>query len=191
MRSQTRFLMSKATVRILPQMTIFVYSYCLCLLNSYYSYGIIGISKEVVLMRISTKGRYALQIMVDLAQHYGDNYISLKDVAERQGVSLKYLEAIAATLNKAGFIMSSRGKTGGYRLSRPASGYTVGSILKLAEGSLAPVSCLYEGSEPCSRSDICFTLPMWQELDRIVDNYLESVTIEDLVEGNCKKSDNQ
>ena len=159
-------------------------------MNSYYSYGIIGISKEVVLMRVSTKGRYALQIMIDLAQHYGDTYISLKDVAERQGVSLKYLEAIAATLNKAGFIMSSRGKSGGYRLARPAGSYTVGSILKLAEGSLAPVSCLYEGGEPCSKSDQCYTLPMWQELDRLVDGYLESVTVQDLIDRNCKKQDN-
>ena len=139
-------------------------------------------------MRISTKGRYALKIMIDLAQHYGEGYISLKDIAERQDVSLKYLEAIAATLNKAGFIISSRGKSGGYRLSRPANEYTVGSVLKLAEGSLAPVSCLYAGSEPCERSDVCITLPMWQELDRIVDGYLESVTIEDLVLGNCKKA---
>lgn len=140
-------------------------------------------------MRISTKGRYALQMMVDLAQHYGDGYISLKDVAERQGVSLKYLEAIAATLNKAGFIMSTRGKSGGYMLSKPACDYTVGAVLKLAEGSLAPVACVYEGGEACERSDICNAFPMWQELDRIVDEYLESVTVEDLVLGKCKKAE--
>ena len=140
-------------------------------------------------MRISTQGRYALQMMVDLAQHYGDGYISLKDVAERQGVSLKYLEAIAATLNKAGFILSTRGKAGGYMLSKPAGDYTVGSVLKLAEGSLAPVACVYEGGESCERSEVCFTFPMWQELDRIVDEYLESVTIDDLIHGNCKKAE--
>lgn len=137
-------------------------------------------------MRISTKGRYALQIMIDLAQHYSEDYISLKDVSERQGVSLKYLEAIAATLNKGGFITSLRGKSGGYRLTKAPAEYTVGSVLKLAEGSLAPVSCLYGGGETCERSEICFTLPMWQELDRLVDNYLESITIKDLLDGNCK-----
>ena len=140
-------------------------------------------------MRISTKGRYALLIMVDLAGFPQTEYVSLKDVAERQGVSLKYLEAIAATLNKAGFIISYRGKAGGYRLSRSPSEYTVGSVLKLAEGSLAPVSCLYGGGEACAKSDTCSTLPMWQELDRIVDNYLESVTIEDLILGKCVKTE--
>lgn len=137
-------------------------------------------------MRISTKGRYALHLLIDLAQHYGDEYISLKDIADRQGVSLKYMETIASTLNRAGFILSSRGKMGGYRLAKPADKYTVGSVLKLAEGSLAPVSCLYEDGETCEKSHTCYTLPMWQELDRIVDDYLESVTIADLLTGNVK-----
>ncbi len=141
-------------------------------------------------MRISTKGRYALQLLIDLAQHDGDEYISLKDIAERQGVSVKYLESIASTLNKAGFILSFRGKSGGYKLSKPAEEYTIGSVLKLAEGSLAPVSCLYAdgGVEQCAKADTCYTLPMWQELDRIVDEYLESVTIADLIQRNCKSS---
>lgn len=141
-------------------------------------------------MRISTKGRYALHLIVDLAQHDNGEYISLKDIGERQGVSLKYLEAIAATLNKAGFIISFRGKSGGYRLARRPAEYTVGAVLKLAEGSLAPVSCLY-GGETCDRSETCFTFPMWKELDRIVDNYLESVTVEDLILGNCKKAETE
>ena len=133
-------------------------------------------------MRVSTKGRYALRIMIDLAQHEADGgAISLKDIARRQEVSAKYLELIIAILNKAGFVLSTRGKAGGYRLAKPASAYTVGSILKLTEGSLAPVACLGPGESTCARAQQCAALPMWEQLDRIIDEYLESVTLQDLI----------
>ncbi len=134
-------------------------------------------------MKISTKGRYALLIMLDLCQHNDGEAVSLKTIAVRQSMSLKYLEAITATLNKAGFVRSTRGKSGGYRLSRPPEEYTVGSILKLTEGPLAPVACLCAGEDnPCEKAETCVTLPMWQHLDRIIDTYLESITLRDLLE---------
>lgn len=133
-------------------------------------------------MKVSTKGRYALRIMIDLAQHNDGEAISLKDIARRQEVSAKYLELIIAILNKAGFVHSTRGKAGGYRLARPASSYTVGAILKLTEGSLAPVACLGTGESTCARACRCEALPMWENLDRIIDDYLESVTLQDLVD---------
>lgn len=134
-------------------------------------------------MKVSTKGRYALRIMIDLGQHPDGNFISLKDIAERQKISMKYLESIVSLLNKAGLLDSYRGKTGGYRLNKPVEEYTVGSIIKLTEGSLAPVSCLQEGQDHvnCSRAAECLTLPMWQHLDRLIDTYLESVTLSDLI----------
>lgn len=132
-------------------------------------------------MRISTKGRYALRIMIDLAQNGEGAVIALKDIANRQEISVKYLELIVSTLNKAGFVISTRGKSGGYRLARHPEEYSVGSILKLSEGSLAPVACLDSGECTCERAEQCVTLPLWEELDRIVDEYLESVTLQDLV----------
>ena len=136
-------------------------------------------------MMISTKGRYALRVMLELALYDGE-YVSLADISARQEISLKYLEAIVAALSKADFLESRRGKTGGYRLSKPVNAYTVGSILKAAEGSLAPVSCLECGAELCKRSRHCLTLPVWKELDRRIDEYLESVTLQDVLE---KKTD--
>lgn len=133
-------------------------------------------------MKISTKGRYALRIMIDLVQHDTGEAISLKEIAERQEVSAKYLELIIAILNKAGFVSSTRGKAGGYRLTRKPSQYTVGSILKLTEGSLAPVACLGSGEHACQRAEKCVALPMWQQLDRLIDDYLESVTLANLIE---------
>lgn len=132
-------------------------------------------------MRISTKGRYALKVMIDLAQHDDGTYISIKEIAGRQGISIKYLEAIVGMLNKAEFVISQRGKSGGYRLSRKPDEYTAGSILKVSEGSLAPVSCLDE-SGGCDKADECVSLPLWRNLDRIVDDYLESVTLKDVLE---------
>jgi Rrf2 family iron-sulfur cluster assembly transcriptional regulator len=132
-------------------------------------------------MKISTKGRYALRVMVDLAQQKRDEYISLKAISERQEISMKYLETIAAGLHTAGFIMSLRGKCGGYRLARNAGEYTVGSVLKLTEGSLAPVTCLENNENTCGRARHCITLPMWQKLDKMIDDYFESITIEDLI----------
>lgn len=134
-------------------------------------------------MKISTRGRYALRVMIDLAQNQDNGFISLKDIAERQGISMKYLESIVAMLNKAGLVDSYRGKKGGYRLNQPIEEYSVGSIIKLTEGSLAPVSCLEAGAEHvnCARAAECITLPMWLKLDKIIDDYLESVSLSDLL----------
>ncbi len=132
-------------------------------------------------MKISTKGRYALRIMVELAQHDKDVYVSLKEISEHQGVSVKYLETIASILHKAGFVTSLRGKGGGYKLAGAPGGYTVGSVLKLMEGSLAPVACLEPKTNKCSRAGQCVTLPVWRKLDHIIDEYVESVTIEDMI----------
>lgn len=133
-------------------------------------------------MMISTKGRYALRVMLDLAQHRKEGYISLKEVARRQDISMKYLESIMAVLNRGEMVQSQRGKEGGYRLLRPDEEYTVGSILKLTEGSLAPVSCLDpSASVLCERSGDCLTLPLWRKLDSLIDNYLENVTLADIL----------
>lgn len=138
-------------------------------------------------MLISTKGRYALRVALDLAQHPADEYVSLKSIAERQDVSIKYLESIAAILQKGGLLTSQRGTQGGYRLSRPPQEITVYEIIRLTEGSLAPVTCL-EDYDPkvgcvCSRAGVCMTLPLWQELERRVVDYLDGVTIQDLLDG--------
>jgi Rrf2 family protein len=132
-------------------------------------------------MKFSTKGRYALRVMVELAQHGYDEYIPLKVISERQEISIKYLEMIVAILHRAGFVLSHRGKDGGYKLAKAANEYTVGSVLKLAEGRLAPVACLDDKTITCNRANHCITLPMWQKLDKLIDDYLESVTIEDLI----------
>ena len=131
-------------------------------------------------MMISTKGRYALRVMIDLAEHNVGEYIPLKDIAERQMISEKYLESIISVLAKAGFLAGLRGKGGGYKLTRPPEAYTVGSILKLTEGSLAPVSCLEQKPNTCSRAEECRTLPLWEKLDALIDNFLESYTVADL-----------
>lgn len=132
-------------------------------------------------MKITTKGRYALRVMIDLAQHEGEGYISLKEIAQRQGISMKYLESIVSLLNKAGELSSQRGKDGGYKLIRPASEYTVAQILKLSEGSLTPVACLDYGTDNCEKSADCITLPMWRKLDGVIEEYLDSVTLENLI----------
>lgn len=133
-------------------------------------------------MMISTKGRYALRVLLDLAQQPEGEYISLKSISQRQAVSMKYLESIVSMLNKAGMVDSLRGKNGGYRLSRKPEEYTVGSVLKLTEGSLAPVACL-ACETACKRTDTCMTRPMWQELDELIDRYLEGKTLADLLKG--------
>lgn len=132
-------------------------------------------------MMISTKGRYALRVMIDLAEHDRDIFIPLKDIARRQDISEKYLEIIIKSLSQAKFVQGLRGKGGGYRLTREPDTYTVGSILKLTEGSLAPVACLECSPIDCGRSKICQTLPMWQKLDRIIDDYFEGITLQDLI----------
>lgn len=133
-------------------------------------------------MMISTKGRYALHIMTDLAEHTGDGYISLADIAKRQEISLKYLEAIMSLLNKAGLVESLRGKSGGYKLSKTAEEYTIREILEATEGGIVPVNCtcLTDG-EDCKRAGLCPTQPVWEKLDKIISDYLESVTLRDLL----------
>ena len=132
-------------------------------------------------MMISTRGRYALRILVDLAENRNDGYITLKEVADRQEISEKYLESIVKDLVKDGIIEGLRGKGGGYRLARPADEINVLDILRSADGTMAPVACLEEGSEPCSRADDCRTLPLWKGLDKVVSEYLGGFTVQDLV----------
>lgn len=135
-------------------------------------------------MMISTKGRYALQIMIDLAQNGNGGPVSLRDVAERQKISMKYLEAIVAMLNKEGFVSSFRGKAGGYVLARNPEEYSMREILELTEGTLAPVSCV-DGGCPCEKE--CLTIPLWQNLDEVIGNYLNGVTLKDIIDGNVKR----
>ena len=132
-------------------------------------------------MIVSTKGRYALRVMLCFAQRGGDEYVPLKEIAESEGISQKYLESIMTILSKAGFVDAVHGKGGGYRLNRKAEEYTVGSILKLTEGSLAPVSCTTQGAAACSRSTCCQTLPMWERLEKMIDEFFEGITLEDLL----------
>ena len=134
-------------------------------------------------MNITSKGRYALRVMIDLAQHPDDGFISLKTIAERQNVSMKYLEMIAGCLKKAGLVESTRGKEGGYRLGRKAGECSVGDILRCAEDTLSPVACIKEGNVDCEKAGACLTLPMWKELDDLVNDYLDKVTLEDLITG--------
>lgn len=133
-------------------------------------------------MKISTKGRYALRMMLDLAQNQGDSYVALKSVSERQNISKKYLEQIVPALNNAGLLKANRGYKGGYRLARSTEDYTVGEILTLTEGGLAPVSCLNGKSTDCSRSYFCPTLPVWKGLEKVITNYLYSVTLKDILD---------
>ena len=132
-------------------------------------------------MIVSTKGRYALRVMVRFAQLGREEYIPLKEIAEKEGISQKYLESIMTTLSKAGFVDAVHGKGGGYRLNRPAEKYTVGSILKLTEGSLSAVSCTSQGAAACSRQECCEAKPMWDKLDRMIDEFFEGITIGDLL----------
>ena len=133
-------------------------------------------------MLISTRGRYALRVMFDLAQQDRGAYIPLKDIAMRQEISEKYLESIVKSLTKEGFLEGLRGKGGGYRLTRNADEYTVRSVLELTEGSLAPVSCLECGGKECRRSAECPTLPRWKGLEKIIQEYFEGITVADLAE---------
>ena len=130
-------------------------------------------------MIVSTKGRYALRVMLCFAQRGSEDYVPLKEIAEAEGISQKYLESIMTILSKAGFVDAVHGKDGGYRLNRPVEEYTVGSILKLTEGSLAPVSCTTQGAAACSRSTCCQTLPMWERLEKMIDEFFEGITLAD------------
>ena len=133
-------------------------------------------------MMVSTKGRYALRVMIDLAQQGGAGYIPLKDIAQRQGLSEKYLESIVKLLARNGDLAGVRGKGGGYRLTRAPKDYSVGAILRLTEGKLAPVNCqAMEGQ--CENAAQCRTRPLWEKLDAMVEEYLDGVTLADLLEG--------
>ena len=132
-------------------------------------------------MIVSTKGRYALRVMLCFAQRNPSEYIPLKEIAESEEISQKYLESIMTILSKAGFVDAVPGKGGGYRLNRKPEEYTVGSILKLTEGSLAPVSCTTQGAAACSRSTCCQTLPMWERLEKMIADFFEGITLADLL----------
>ncbi len=133
-------------------------------------------------MMISTKGRYALNIMLDLAKHDDGSYISLKDISDRQEISMKYLEAIIAKLSKGGLVDSARGKSGGYKLNRRVDEYSIGEILILTEKTLAPVACVgYDCENLCDRHSSCLTRPMWNELNEVIMNFLNSKTLADLL----------
>ena len=132
-------------------------------------------------MMISTRGRYALRVMLDLAERSGEGFIPMKDVAARQEISLKYLEQILPVLTKNGLVETVHGKGGGYRLTRSPGDYRVGEILRLTEGDLAPVSCLAADAEPCGRREICPTLSFWNGLNEAISRYVDSVTLADLL----------
>lgn len=131
-------------------------------------------------MKISTKGRYAVRVMVDLAVHNTGEYIKVKQIAERQEISEKYLEQIISVLNKAGFVKSTRGAQGGYRIAGNPENYTVGMVLRLTEGKLCPVSCLEDEVNQCGRCDTCETLTVWKELHEAINKVVDGVTIADL-----------
>jgi Rrf2 family iron-sulfur cluster assembly transcriptional regulator len=136
-------------------------------------------------MMISTRGRYALRVMVDLARQQAERYIPLRDIAQRQGISEKYLEGIVPVLIKNNFLIGLRGKGGGYKLARDPKTYTVGSILRLVEHSLAPVACLEGEANNCPRAPQCPTLPMWRKLHDMVGDYFDGITLVDLCKEAC------
>lgn len=138
-------------------------------------------------MKVSTKGRYALRMVLDLAQQQKDGYIALKDVANRQHISKKYLEQIVPILTKAGLIQSTRGFQGGYRLMVAPEACTVGQILRLTEGTMCPLPCLEENAPACQQREACLTVKMWQGLDKAINSYIDSITLQDLLEGNEEK----
>ena len=133
-------------------------------------------------MKISAKGRYALRLMIDLAQHDTGEWIALKDISKRQGISVKYLEQIVSGLSRAGLLRSSRGAAGGYQLTRPTAEYTTGEIIRALDGPLAPGACLDHDPNRCPRRDICPTLGLWEGLYKVVNEYLDSVTLADVAE---------
>ncbi|MBQ6389219.1 MAG: RrF2 family transcriptional regulator [Mogibacterium sp.] len=138
-------------------------------------------------MMVSTKGRYALTVLVDLARNSGEGYVSLADIAEREHLSMKYLESIISMLNKGGMLESLRGKNGGYRLAREPKDYNISEILVLTEGTLAPVNCIISPGVQCEKAATCSTLPLWAGLDKVIENYLSSITLEDILTGNRRK----
>lgn len=133
-------------------------------------------------MRISTKGRYALRMLLDLAEHGNNGFIALKEIAQRQNISKKYLEQIVPILNKSDILQTNRGFQGGYKLAKSPDKYTVGMILRLTEGSLAPVPCLDREPVQCERSEDCITLPIWKGLNKVVSDYLDGITLQDILD---------
>lgn len=133
-------------------------------------------------MKISTKGRYALRMLIDLAEHENDGFIALKDIAQRQGISKKYLEQIVPILNKTNILQTNRGFQGGYRLAQKPDKYTIGMILRLTEGSLSPVSCLDQDPIQCERYSECVTLPIWKGLNKAINDYVDSITLQDVLD---------
>lgn len=130
---------------------------------------------------ISTRGRYALRVLIDLAEHRNGSYIPMKDVADRQDISLKYLERIVPVLTQSGLIEGVHGKGGGYRLVKAPDECRVGDILRLTEGDLAPVACLAPGAKPCARAADCRTLAMWQKFYTLINDYFDGITVADLM----------
>ena len=139
-------------------------------------------------MKISTKGRYALRMLLDLAEHQGDGYVALKDIAERQSISKKYLEQIIPLFNKSDILRTTRGFQGGYRLAKAPDVCTVGEILRLTEGSLSPVAFLEHTPIECERCNDCATLPVWQGLYRVVNEYLDGITLQDILNQQRERS---
>lgn len=133
-------------------------------------------------MKISTKGRYALRMMIDLASQSDNNFVALKDIAKRQEISKKYLEQIIPLLNKTDFLLTNRGYQGGYKLARAPKDYTVGEILRVTEGSLSPVACLEIKPNTCERKDFCLTLPVWEGLEKVIGDYLDNITLQDIID---------
>ena len=142
-------------------------------------------------MLISTKGRYALRVMIDLAQNKESGHVAMKIVAARQGISLKYLERILPVLTKNGLIEGVHGKGGGYRLCREPKEYKVGEILRLTEGNLAPVSCLERNAPVCERKDQCHTIGMWTDFHKMINDYFDGITLEDLMHRNTELSEDE
>lgn len=138
-------------------------------------------------MKISTKGRYALRMLLDLAKHRSEGYIALKDIAKRQDISKKYMEQIIPIFNRTDFLKANRGYQGGYMLAKDPTQYTVGDILRLTEGSLAPVACVEQSPADCARSADCPTLPIWQGLYRVISEYLDGITLQDILDSHQER----
>lgn len=140
-------------------------------------------------MKISTKGRYALRMLIDMAKNQGDGYVALKDIANRQGISKKYLEQIVAIMNNPDILKTNRGYQGGYRLAKDADRYTVGDVLRITEGGLAPVACLDYSAPQCDRAEQCETLYIWKGLNNVINEYLDSITIQDIIDKSKEQFD--
>ena len=133
-------------------------------------------------MKVSTKGRYALRLMIDLATHDSGDWIALKDISKRQGISVKYLEQIVNPLSKTGYLLSARGPHGGYKLAKTPEEYSAGDILRAIEGSLAPIACLDSPENQCERYSVCQTITFWEGLDKVVSEYVDSVSLQQLAD---------